>query len=152
MKDIVVIKNNFFENITRRKYGEILNKYLKENVRGVDYYVDGEKIIANNITIGKLKYGNTNFSKNINAKDRQEIKANIIANLDKIIENSKIYQKDRIDTKNHKFANSFDRRKTFFIYKNTLYEVMFEIGKKDNINTLYSIENIKKRQVTSGKS
>lgn len=31
--------------------------YLKKNVKGMDYYVDGEKIIANKYTIGKINYG-----------------------------------------------------------------------------------------------
>ena len=141
---IVNIKDNFFENIPKRKQKSLLNQYLKDNVKGKDYYVDGEKIIANSVTIGKLGYGNTNFSKNIEIEIRKELKANIIVNLNEIIKESKLYQKNRIDTKEHKFADFFDRRKTVIIYKNHIYEVMFELGKKGNVNTLYSIENVKK--------
>ena len=89
---IVNIKENFFENIPKRKQKSLLNQYLKDNVKGKDYYVDGEKIIANSVTIGKLGYGNTNFSKNIEIEIRKELKANIIANLNEIIKESKLYQ------------------------------------------------------------
>ena len=125
---------------------KILNEFLKQNIKGKDYYVDGEKIIANSITIGKLRYGNTNFNKKTDKNLKVELKANIISNLKDVIENSKITQKDRMDTKNHVFANTFDRRKSIISYKNQRYEIMFEVGKKDGINTLYGIEHIKKTQ------
>ena len=84
------------------------------------------------------------FDSRIDKKIRKELKANIITNLEDIIEKSKIYQKDRKDIKNHSFANTFDRRKCIVSYKKVNYKVMFDIGKKDGINTLYGIEHIKK--------
>ena len=142
--NIVNIENNIFENIPKRKRASILNEYLKNNVKGKDYYVDGEKIIANKYSVGKLTYGKTFFDSRIDKNIRKELKANIIANLKEIIENSVIYQKDREDTKNHIFANTFDRRKSIIDYKGQKYKIMFEIGKKDGKNTLYGVEHIKK--------
>lgn len=72
------------------------------------------------------------------------MKANIIVNLKEIIENSMLYQKDRIDAKSHEFADTFDRRKSIIIYKDVKYKIMFDIGKKNGTNTLYGIESIKK--------
>ena len=141
---IVDIKDNIFENIPKKKQMKFFNNYLKKYIRGKDYYVDGEKIISNNVTIGKLRYGKNNFNRNIDKKIRIELKANIIANIDKIISESKIYQKDRKDTKNHTFADTFDRRKCIIKYKGQKYEIMFEIGKKMKTNTLYGIESIDK--------
>ena len=143
-KKIVEIKNNCLEKIPKRKQKNYLNEYLKNNVRGKDYFVDGEKIIVNKYTIGKINYGKTLFDSRIDKKIRKELKANIIINLEDIINNSNLYQKDRIDKKNHDFANTFDRRKSIIIYKEVKYKIMFDIGKKDGISTLYGIESIKK--------
>ena len=142
--NILEINTNIFENVSKNKQGNILNEYLKNEVKGKDYYVDGQKIISNGTTIGKLKNGKTNFDKRIDANIRNELKANVITNLDNVIANSKIYQADLKDTKNHTFADTFDRRKSIINYKGQNYEVMFEIGKKNGRNTLYSIEKIKK--------
>lgn len=148
---ILEININIFEGISKKKQSNFLNEFLKYEVRGQDYFVDGQKIIANNTTIGKLKNGRTNFNKKIDKDIRQELKANIIGNLENVIKISRIYQKNRPDTKDHSFADTFDRRKSLISYKNETYEIMFEIGKKENLNTLYSIENIKKiGRVTSG--
>lgn len=142
--DILIININILECISKHKQNRFINEYLRREIQGKDYYIDSEKIIATSKTTGKLKNGHTNFERKINSKIRKEIKANIIANLDKIIKISKIYQKDRIDTKGHSFADRFDRRKCLIEYKKVRYEVMFEIGKKDNKNTLYGIESVKK--------
>lgn len=148
---ILNINTNIFDGISKKKQSNILNEYLKNEVKGKDYYVDGQKIIANSTTIGKLKNGKTNFDKRIDANIRNELKANIITNLDNVIKSSRLYQADRLDTKDHSFADTFDRRKSIITYKGNNYEVMFEIGKKGGRNTLYSIENIKKiNHITSG--
>lgn len=141
---ILEINNNIIEGISKKKQSSFLNEYLKNEVKRHDYYVDGEKIIANKHTIGKLKNGRTLFDKRIDTSIRDELKTNIIGNLDSIISTSKIYQANLKDTKNHEFADTFDRRISNFKYKNQNYKVMFEIGKKGGINTLYGIENIKK--------
>ena len=141
---IVNIKENFFENIPKRKQKSLLNQYLKENVKGKDYYVDGEKIIANKYTVGKLNYGITLYDNRIEKNLRKELKENININLKEVIENSKIYQRNRKDTKQHIFADTFDRRKSIIKYKEIKYKVMFDVGKKEKINTLYGIEHIKK--------
>lgn len=94
-------------------------------------------------TVGKLKNGKTNFDKRLPKNIRFEIKANIITNMENFIKVSKITQANRIDTKNHTFADSFDRRKSLVKYKNYRLEVMFETAKKGNTNLLYGIENIK---------
>ena len=143
-KRVVKIENNIFKDIPNRKQKTFLNMYLKENVKGMDYYVDGEKIIANKYTIGKINYGKTLFDRYIEKNIRKELKANIIVNLKEIIENSMLYQKDRIDTKSYEFADTFDRRKSIIIYKDVKYKIMFDIGKKNGTNTLYGIESIKK--------
>lgn len=143
-KNVVEINTNILEGISKKKQSSFMNEYLKNEVRGKDYYVSLQKIIANNTTIGKLKNGKTNFDKRIDVSLRNEIKFNVIANLDYVIKTSRIFQNDLKDTKNHTFADTFDRRKSIIKYKNQNYEVMFEIGKKDGINTLYSIENIKR--------
>lgn len=149
--NVLEINTNIFDGISKKKQSSFLNEYLKNEVKGHDYYVDGEKIIANGTTIGKLKNGTTNFDKKIDISIRNELKANIITNLDNIISSSKIYQADRPDTKSHSFANTFDRRKSYFTYKGNGYEVMYSIGKKNGVNTLYSIDNIKKiGNITSG--
>lgn len=142
--DVVEINTNVLEGVAKRKQSSFMNEYLKHEVKGHDYYVDGEKIIANGTTIGKLKNGHTNFDKRIEQNIRSELKSNIVANLESVISHSTMYQKDRPDTKDHNFANVFDRRKSMVEYKGQKYEVMFEIGKKNEMNTLYSIENIKK--------
>ena len=142
--DVVEINNNIFEGISKKKQSSFLNEYLRYEVKGNDYFVDGEKIIANGTTTGKLKNGHTNFDKRIEVNLRNELKANIIGNLDNIVKNSKLYQADKPDTKNHSFADTFDRRRTLVKYNNHNYEVMFEIGKRNNINTLYGIESIKR--------
>ena len=49
--------------------------------------------------------------------------------------------------KNHTFADTFDRRKCIIEYKKQKYIIMFEIGKKEHINTLYGIESIDKTSV-----
>ena len=145
------INNNILEGLSRKKQSSFMNEYLKNEVKGHDYFVDKEKIIATSTTIGKLKNGHTNFNKNVDSNVRTELKANVIANLDKIIQTSKIYQKNRLDTKDHSFADYFDRRKSIFTYKGNNYEVMFSVGKKNGVNTLYSIDNIKKiGSITSG--
>ena len=143
-KNIVEINTNILDGISKKKQSNFINEYLKNEVRGQDYFVNNQKIIANNTTIGKLKNGRTNFDQRIDKKIMSELKYNVIGNIQNIVENSKIYQKDLPDKKNHSFADTFDRRKAIFKYKNQYYEVMFEIGKKNNINTLYSIEKIKK--------
>ena len=142
--DVVEINTNIFEDISKKKQSSFLNEYLRYEVKGNDYFVDGEKIIANSTTTGKLKNGHTNFDKRIEVNLRNELKANIIGNLDNIVKHSKLYQADKPDTKNHTFADTFDRRRTLVKYNNYNYEVMFEIGKKNNINTLYGIESIKR--------
>ena len=141
---IVEININIFENISKRKQSSFLNEYLKNEVKGHDYYIGGQKIIANGTTIGKLKNGHTNFDKRIDTNIRNELKANIIGNLKQVISISGIYQANKQDTKNHTFADTFDRRKALVKYNDQNYEVMFEIGKKNNVNTLYGIENIKR--------
>lgn len=141
--DIVEINTNIFDGISKKKQSQLLNEYLKNEVKGKDYIVGLQKIIATSKTIGKLKNGKTNFDKHIDITIRDELKANIIGNLDNIIKKSKIYQSNLPDKKNHSFADFFDRRKSIIKYGDKKYEVMFEIGKKDNVNTLYSIENIK---------
>lgn len=143
-RNINEINTNILDGISKKKQSSFLNEYLKNEVKNHDYFVDGEKIIANSTTIGKLKNGKTNFNKNIDKDIRFELKANIIGNLENIIKTSRIYQRDRVDTKNHTFADTFDRRKSYIQYKGNRYEVMFEVGKKNGRNTLYSIENIKK--------
>lgn len=145
-KNAVEISSNIYENVSNRKQTSTLNEYLKNNIRGKDFYVDNEKIIANNTTIGKLRYGETNFDKKIAPSLRQELKANVISNLQDVISNSVLYQTNLKDTKNHNFADTFDRRKSIISYKGQNYEVMFEVGKKDGRNTLYGIENIKRTQ------
>ena len=145
-KNAVEISSNIYENVSKRKQTSTLNEYLKNNIRGKDFYVDNEKIIANNTTIGKLRYGETNFDKKIAPSLRQELKANVISNLQDVISNSVLYQTNLKDTKNHNFADTFDRRKSIISYKGQNYEVMFEVGKKDGRNTLYGIENIKRTQ------
>lgn len=151
--EVTEISNNILDGISKKKQSSFINEYLKNEVKGNDYYVDNEKIIANGTTIGKLKNGRTNFNKNVPQDIRYELKANIIGNLKNILSTSRIYQKDRIDTKNHSFADTFDRRKSYVKYKGNKYEIMFEIGKKDKRNTLYSIENIKKvGNISSGTS
>lgn len=145
-KNAVEISSNIYENVSKRKQTSTLNEYLKNNIRGKDFYVDNEKIIANNTTIGKLRYGETNFDKKIAPSLRQELKANVISNLQDVISNSVLYQTNLKDTKNHNFADAFDRRKSIISYKGQNYEVMFEVGKKDGRNTLYGIENIKRTQ------
>ena len=142
--EIVEININIFENISKRKQSSFLNEYLKNEVKGHDYYIGGQKIIANGTTIGKLKNGHTNFDKRIDTNIRNELKANIIGNLKQVISISEIYQANKQDTKNHTFADTFDRRKALVKYNDQNYEVMFEIGKKNNVNTLYGIENIKR--------
>ena len=141
---IVNIEENIFENVSKKKQKQVLNEYLKKNVKGKDYYADGEKIIANKYTIGKLLYGDTLYDAATNKNIRFEIKANVIANLESVIKNSTLYQKGRKDTKKHTFADCFDRRKCLVEYKGKRYKIMFEIGKKDGVNTLYGIEHIKK--------
>ena len=141
---LVEINTNIFENVSKKKQANILNEYLKNEVKGKDYYVDGEKIIANKYTVGKLVHGNTLFDSKINRNLRDELKANVITNIEDIVKSSRLYQFDRPDTKNHTFADYFDRRKSVFSYKGQNYEVMFEIGKKNGKNTLYGIEHIKK--------
>ena len=149
--NVLEINNNIFDGISKKKQSSFLNEYLKNEVDKHDYFVDGEKIIANSTTIGKLKNGNTNFNKKIDKSIRNELKANIISNLDNIISNSIIYQANRADNKDHSFADTFDRRKSYFKYKGNNYEVMFSVGKKKGVNTLYSIDNIKKiGSITSG--
>ena len=143
-RNIVEINTNILDGISKKKQSNFINEYLKNEVKGQDYFVNNQKIIANNTTIGKLKNGKTNFDQRINKKIMNELKYNVIGNIQTIVENSKIYQKNLPDKKDHSFADTFDRRKTIFKYKNQYYEVMFEIGKKKNINTLYSIEKIKK--------
>lgn len=145
-KNAVEISSNIYENVSKRKQTSTLNEYLKNNIRGKDFYVDNEKIIASNTTIGKLRYGETNFDKKIAPSLRQELKANVISNLQDVISNSVLYQTNLKDTKNHNFADTFDRRKSIISYKGQNYEVMFEVGKKDGRNTLYGIENIKRTQ------
>ena len=142
--NIAYIYNNILDGLSKKKQIKMLNEFLKYEVKGSDYYVDGQKIIANNTTIGKLAKGKTLFDKRIPTDIRNELKANIIGNLDIVIPTSVIYQADRIDTNNHTFADTFDRRKAIVNYKNQNYEIMFEVGKKDGLNTLYGIENIKK--------
>ena len=71
---------------------------------------------------------------------------NIYSNLEKVVFYSVIIQEGKKDTKNHKFANEFDRRKTIISYNGQKYEVMFEVGRKDEINTLYGIEHIKRKK------
>lgn len=142
--DVVEINTNIFENISKKKQSSFLNEYLRYEVKGNDYFVDSEKIIANSTTTGKLKNGHTNFDKRIEVNLRNELKANIIGNLDTIINNSKLYQTDKPDIKNRTFADTFDRRKTLVKYNNQNYEVMFEVGKRNNVNTLYGIGNIKR--------
>ena len=143
-RNIVEINTNILDGISKKKQSNFINEYLKNEVKGQDYFVNNQKIIANNTTIGKLKNGKTNFDQRIDKKIMNELKYNVIGNIQTIVENSKIYQKNLPDKKDHSFADTFDRRKTIFKYKNQYYEVMFEIGKKNNINTLYSIEKIKK--------
>lgn len=142
--NVIEMNTNIFENVSKKKQSSFLNEYLKNEVKGHDYYVDGQKIIANGTTIGKLKNGKTNFDKRISNNIRSELKSNIIANLDSVISNSILYQSDKVDTKNHSFADKFDRRKSLIRYNNQNYEIMFETGKKNNVNTLYGIESIKK--------
>lgn len=144
--NVVEINTNIFDGISKKKQSQLLNEYLKNEVKGHDYIVGLQKIIATSKTIGKLKNGKTNFDKHIDVSLRDELKANVIANLDNIIKNSKIYQSNLPDNKKHTFADFFDRRKSIIEYNSQKYEVMFEIGKKNNINTLYSIENIKRTQ------
>ena len=117
---------------------------MKNEVKGHDYIVGLKKIIANKFTIGKLSHGVTNFDSRIPKSIRTELKANIIGNLDNILKNSYLYQANLPDSKNHSFADTFDRMKSNFRYEGQNYSVMLEIGKKDGRNTLYSIENIKK--------
>jgi len=149
--NVLEINTNIYDGISKKKQSSFLNEYLKNEVKGHDYYVDGEKLIANSTTIGKLKNGNTNFDKRIDASIRNELKANVISNLNNIVSTSKLYQTNRPDTKEHSFADTFDRRKSYFKYKGNNYEVMFSIGKKKSLNTLYSIDNIKKiGNITSG--
>lgn len=142
--NILIINTNVLEGISKNKQSSFVNEYLRYEVKGKDFYIEQEKIIATSKTMGKLKNGHTNFEKNINKILQNEIKINIIANIDNILLISEIYQKDRMDTKCHTFANTFDRRKSIIIYKKQKYEVMFEIGKKDGVNTLYGIESVKK--------
>ena len=142
--NIVVIKSNYFENVPKKKMNSALNEYLKKYVRGNDYFVDGEKIIVNKFSVGKLTYGKTLFDRRIEKNIRNELKANIIVNINEIIENSVIYQKNRKDNKDHNFADTFNRRKAIILYKDIKYKIMFEVGKKDGKNTLYGIEHIKK--------
>lgn len=145
-QDITIIDSNIYENVSSKKRHSTLNEVLKHSVRGSDYFVDGEKIIANNTTIGKLANGHTNYSKNIDGKTRIELKANIINNIKEVVENSIIYKANRIDTKGHTFADSFDMRKSLINYKGKNYEVTFNVGKKNGRNTLYGIESVKKTQ------
>ena len=91
-----------------------------------------------------MRYGRTLFSKNIDKNIRQELKINIISKFYEVIWNSIIIKLDKPDTKKHKFADKFDRRKSLVRYKGQNYEIMFEIGKKDGVSTLYGIEHIKK--------
>ena len=142
--DLLEINSNIYDGISKKKQSSFMNEYLKNEVQGHDYYVDGNKINATSVTVGKLKNGKTNFDKNISQNIRYEIKANIIGNLESFLSTSQIYQPDRIDTKNHTFANTFDRRKSIVKYKGQNYEVMFDIGKKNGVNTLYGIESVKK--------
>ena len=86
--DVVEINNNIFEGISKKKQSSFLNEYLRYEVKGNDYFVDGEKIKANGTTTGKLKNGHTNFDKRIEVNLRNELKANIIGNLDNIVKNS----------------------------------------------------------------
>ncbi len=142
--DVLELNINILDGISKKKQSSFMNEYLKNEVQGHDYYIYGQKIIATSVTVGKLKNGKTNFDKNIPQNIKNEIKANIIGNLDNFLSISQIYQPDRIDTKNHSFADTFDRRKSIVNYKGQNYEVMFEIGKKNGINTLYGIESVKK--------
>lgn len=141
--NIVEINTNIFNGISKNKQSSFMNEYLRYELQGIDFYKDSEKIIATSKTTGKLKNGKTNFDKRIDKTFRNELKSNIIANIDKILKVSQITQANRIDTKNHSFADTFDRRKALIKYKGQQFEVMFETGKKDNISTLYGIENIK---------
>ncbi len=145
-ENITQVNNNILDGISKRRQSQFMNEYLKNEVNKKDYYVGEEKIIANKYTIGKLKNGKTNFDKRIPQNIRYELKANIIGNLDNIIKTSTIKKADILDTKGHDFANTFDRRVSIFNYKGQNYEIMFEVGKKNGLNTLYSIENIKKTQ------
>jgi len=142
--NVVVINTNILDGISKKKQNSFMNEYLRTKVKGHDYYVDSQKIIANKHTIGKLMHGTTNYDSRIDKSIKTELKANVIGNLSNIIKNSKAYQVDLPDTKNHTFADYFDRRKSIFNYNGQNYIVMFTVGKKKGINTLYSIENIKK--------
>lgn len=141
--NILEINTNVLEGISKKKQRSFMNEFLRNEIQGKDFYKSTEKIIATAKTTGKLINGKTNFDKRIDKALRFEIKSNIIANFDKIIKVSEIIQGNRKDIKNHSFADTFDRRKALFTYKGKKYEVMFESGKKNDINTLYGIENIK---------
>lgn len=145
IKDSILIINiNILEGISKNKHSSFINEYLRYEVKGKDFFLEKEKIIATGISTGKIKNGYTNFDKRIDKTLRKELKANIIANIEKILEISQITRENREDTKGHAFADRFDRRNSIFNYKGQNYEVMLTIGKKDNVNTLYSIENVKK--------
>ena len=142
--NILIININILDGISKNKHSSFINEYLRYEIKGKDFFLKKEKIIANGVSTGKIKNGYTNFDKRIDKIFRKELKANIIANIEKILEISQITRENREDTKGHTFADRFDRRNSIFNYKGQNYEVMITIGKKNNVNTLYSIENVKK--------
>lgn len=124
----------------------MISDIIKKKVKGADYVVDGEKIRATGDTAGKLIYGSIKFDSKIPKRLRNELKTNIIANLENIISNSVVYKEGSLDRKSHDFADTFDKRRSIVNYNDNNYIVTFNIGKKGGINTLYGIDSIKKTQ------
>lgn len=141
----VEINNNILEGISNKNRKLFINEYLHTKIQGHDYKIQNIIVRATSVTIGKLNYGRTNYDKRINKKLKIELKINVIGNIAKILEVSKCIKANMKDTKNHKFADYFDRRECYIKYKEEFYKVIFEIGKRNYINTMYGIENIKKQ-------
>lgn len=145
-KDIIKITQNILDGLSKSKINGKIVDILNNKVNKMDFYVDNIKIIANSTTIGKLREGNIKFDKRIPKNFRNELKANIFNNMKDIVENSNVYKPDTPDIKEHTFADTFDKRKSLFKYKDNNYIITFNVGKKNGRNTLYGIDSIKLTQ------